>query len=178
MDEKPTYYMEPPPGAPEENMTYEARRVAIRDARQLSPSASLDREGFELAAHHTAVPNLYDVEAIRSTYYPEMEELVKQATGAQRVLAFDWNIRSSEIHGTEGGTPDKDPDDDSPFDPEEAQAPVRSAHNDYTDLSGPQRVRDLMGESEAEVLLQRRYVNHQCLETYSRTGKTGATRHL
>ena len=157
MNEKPTYYMEPPPGVPEENMTYEERVVAIRDARALSPSASLDREGFELAAHHTAVNNLYDVEAIQSTYYPEMEALVKQATGAQRVLAFDWNIRSSAVHGTEGGTPNKDPDDDSPFDPEEAQAPVRSAHNDYTDLSGPQRVRDLVGESEAEALLQRRY---------------------
>lgn len=66
MDEKPTYYMEPPAGVPEENMTYEGRTVAIRDARELSPPASLDREGFELATHHTAVANLYEVEAIRA----------------------------------------------------------------------------------------------------------------
>ena len=137
MDDKPTFYMEPPPGVPEENMTYEERQVAIRDARRMSPAASLDREGFELVTHHTTVPNLYDVAAIQGAYYAELEALVKQATGAERVLAFDWNIRSSEVHGSNGGTRGKDPDDDSPVAPQETQAPVRSAHNDYTDLSGP-----------------------------------------
>jgi hypothetical protein len=34
--------------------------------------------------------------------------------------------------------------------------PVGRVHNDYTDTSAPQRVRDLMG-AEAEALLQRRY---------------------
>ena len=157
MDQKPTYYMAPPPGVPEENVTYDRHTVVIRDARRLTPRASLDWEGFELVEHHTAVPDLYDVAAIQNVYYAEVAALVKQATGAERVVAFDWNIRSSEVHGTEGGTPDKDPDDHTPFDPEQAQAPVRSAHNDYTDLSGPQRVRDFMGESEAEELLQRRF---------------------
>lgn len=33
-----------------------------------------------------------------------------------------------------------------------ARMPVLSPHNDYTDRSGPQRVRDLMGD-EAESLL-------------------------
>ena len=34
--------------------------------------------------------------------------------------------------------------------------PVLSAHNDYTDWSGPQRVREIMGD-EAEELLERRF---------------------
>jgi hypothetical protein len=37
------------------------------------------------------------------------------------------------------------------------QTPVRSAHNDYTERSGPQRVVDLMGEQEAKTLLRHRY---------------------
>ena len=34
---------------------------------------------------------------------------------------------------------------------------MRFAHNDYTEDSGPQRVRDLFGGDEAETLLQRRF---------------------
>ena len=34
--------------------------------------------------------------------------------------------------------------------------PVLSAHNDYTDWSGPQRLREIMGD-EAEALLERRF---------------------
>jgi hypothetical protein len=157
MDEKPTYHMDPPPGVPEENVTYEEHIVAIHDARQMSPTSSLDREGFELVNHQTNVSNLYDIDAIHGTYYGELETLVKQVTGAKRVVAFDWNIRSSDAHGTEGGTPGREPDDDTPSDPEAVQTPVRSAHNDYTDRSGPQRVVDLMGEQEAKTLLRHRY---------------------
>jgi hypothetical protein len=35
--------------------------------------------------------------------------------------------------------------------------PVKFAHNDYTIKSGPQRVRDLVGDVEAEELLKHRY---------------------
>ena len=117
MDEKPTYHMDPPPGVPEENVTYEEHIVAIRNARQISPTASLDREGFELVNHQTDVSNLYDINAIHDTYYGELETLVKQVTDAKRVVAFDWNIRSSDAHGTEGGTPGREPGDDAPSDP-------------------------------------------------------------
>jgi len=34
---------------------------------------------------------------------------------------------------------------------------VKAAHNDYTDRSGPQRVRDLIGGAEAEALIQKRF---------------------
>jgi len=36
------------------------------------------------------------------------------------------------------------------------RTPVRSVHNDYTEKSGPQRVRDLMGD-DAETLLKNRF---------------------
>ena len=35
--------------------------------------------------------------------------------------------------------------------------PVKFAHNDYTVKSGPQRVRELVGDAEAEELLKHRY---------------------
>lgn len=58
--------------------------------------------------------------------------------------------------GTEGGTPEREPDTDE-VDPDKAQPPVRIAHNDYTDLSGPQRVRDLLDAREAKAALERRF---------------------
>ena len=38
-----------------------------------------------------------------------------------------------------------------------ASRPVRSVHNDYTEWSGPQRVRDLLPKDEAEALLRKRF---------------------
>src|SRR5258708_79084 len=40
------------------------------------------------------------------------------------------------------------------------RAPVQLVHNDYTEKSGPQRVRDLLGAVEAEARLQRRFAEY------------------
>jgi hypothetical protein len=87
--------------------------------------------------------DFYDPDELRRVYYPEAERLVGQATGASRVVVFDHTIRR-RVWGAE---------DRSPGTPRQ---PVTRVHNDYTDDSAPQRVRDLMG-GEAEALLRRRY---------------------
>ena len=94
-----------------------------------------------LARHVTAVDDLYDERAVKRLYYREVEALVKELTGASRVVAFDHNVRNTAMaeRGENG-----------------AQGPVRYAHNDYTEQSGPQRVRDLFG-AEAERLLRSRF---------------------
>jgi len=134
---------EPPPGTPRTNAAQEAHRVLIRDARPLAGALSLDREGFALVRQRSAVRDFYDPDELRRVYYPEAERLVAQATGASRVVVFDHTIRR-RVWGAE---------DRSPGTPRQ---PVTRVHNDYTDASAPQRVRDLMGE-EAEALLRRRY---------------------
>jgi hypothetical protein len=78
---------------------------------------------------------------VRATYYPEVERLVKQLTGAVKVHVFDHNVRNKAM--SRGG--DKS-----------VQEPVKVAHNDYTVKSGPQRVRDLL-PNEAEELLKNRF---------------------
>ena len=143
MPERPVYYLyEPPPGSSWRNTRGDRRIVAIHDARDLDPEPSLDGRGFTLARLETEVANLYDEDAVRAVYYPEVERLVKDVTGAARVLVFDHNVRSAPLaerreHG--------------------AQNPVRFVHNDYTVASGPQRVRDLLGDDEAEPLLENRF---------------------
>ena len=142
MTERPYYYLvEPPAGTPPRNTVGDRHALTIHDARELTPAPTLDREGFALVRHATAVDDLYDPDAVRSAYYAEIENLVADFTGAARVIAFDHNVRNrafAERH--ERG----------------AQDPVRLVHNDYTERSGPQRVRDLMGD-EADALLQRRF---------------------
>lgn len=120
---------------------YALHRVSIRDGRKLISELSLDKQGFILARHETAVTDLYDADEVKRVYYPEIEALVTRVTGAIRVLAFDHNVRCADL-AKQGN--------------KLAQMPVKAAHNDYTDRSGPQRVRDLMGE-DAESLLEHRF---------------------
>src|SRR5438046_1843435 len=66
MPERPFFFLyDPPPGTPWRNTRGDRRPMPIRDARQLDPPPSLDREGFTLARHVTAVEDLYDEQARR-----------------------------------------------------------------------------------------------------------------
>jgi hypothetical protein len=115
--------------------------VTIRNGR-LSANFSLEKEGFVFVRHETEVNDFYNDEEVKSVYYPEIEQLVKQMTGASEVLVFDHTLRAEN----EGTRQEK-----------MASGPVRRVHNDYTEWSGPQRVRDLMSAEEAEKRLTRRF---------------------
>ena len=121
---------------------YQAREVTIQNGRLHGGAFSLDREGFALVRHETKMKNFYDEAEVKAVYYPEIEQLVKQCTGASRVLVFDHTVRM---------------EDDALREEKFASRPVRSVHNDYTEWSGPQRVRDLLPKEQAEALLQRRF---------------------
>lgn len=143
MADKPRYYLYPPPdGQPWRNTRGDRRAVTVHDARALAPEASLEREGFALAPLRSAVADPYDAEAVRKLYYREVEELVAKTCGASRVLAFDHNVRNEVGGGRERAG---------------ISGPVRFVHNDYTEASGPQRVRDLLPPDEARERLARRF---------------------
>ncbi len=141
MSEKPVAYnYQPPPGVPVRTGQSVQHQVPIRNARPLIDRLSLDREGFVLLHHQTAVTNFYDEEQIRTIYYPECERVMKAATGAARVVAFDHIVRNAAISAKDNTI----------------KIPAKRVHNDYTAWSAPQRVRDLMG-AEAEELLKHRF---------------------
>jgi hypothetical protein len=142
--EKPhTYTYDPPNGAPKTNIVNEAHTVPIHNMRPLADDLTLDVQGFALVPAPTTVADFYDEAQLEAIFYQEAEDLVKQATGASRVVVFDHTIRR-RTHGVEDRTPGI------------PRQPVTRIHGDYTDVSGPQRVRDLMG-SEADDLLNRRF---------------------
>src|SRR5579885_1350781 len=98
MSEKPVAYnYQPPPGVPVRTGQSVQHQVPIRHARPLIDRLSLDREGCVLLHHQTAVTNFYDEEQIRTIYYPECERVMKAATGAARVVAFDHIVRNAAI---------------------------------------------------------------------------------
>lgn len=120
---------------------YAEFKMPIYNGRAIADRLSLEREGFVLVRHDTRVKNFYDENEVRSIYYKETEELVKQISGAKRVLVFDHTLRAADSAIREAN---------------QVSSPVRNAHNDYTEWSGPQRVRDLLPD-EADDLLRRRF---------------------
>ena len=121
--------------------TFEKHVVAVHDARPARAGLALDINGFELADHPTRMTSFFDPDAIAKIYYPEMEKLIAERSGAARVHVFDHTLRS----GDEGERAER-----------KIREPVMAVHNDYTEWSGPQRVRDLL-PAEAEALIKRRF---------------------
>ena len=123
------------------NVTFADRTVEIRNGRKQADEFEFERHGFVFIEHDTRVTNFYDRDEVETGYYPEAGALIKQVTGAGRVHIFDHTVRSGDLAKQELGT----------------REPLKQVHNDYTDWSGPQRVRDLLPD-EAEDLLRHRFM--------------------
>ena len=121
--------------------TEKIHRVEVSDGRRSAHEFSLDQNGFVLVEHRTAVRDFFDPEELKRVYYPEVSRLIRRLSGAVRVEVFDHTLRSGDEAEREARL---------------VREPVLSAHNDYTEWSGPQRVRDILPD-EAEELLQRRF---------------------
>jgi hypothetical protein len=115
-------------------------KVAIRNGR-LRADFTLERNGFRFVRHETKMHDFLDPDEVKRVYYPEMEALIKAETGAKRVVVFDHTLRTA---------------DDAFREARKIREPVQRVHNDYTEWSGPQRVRDVLPD-EAEALLKRRF---------------------
>ncbi|NWA05832.1 CmcJ/NvfI family oxidoreductase [Pseudomonas gingeri] len=140
--ERPVNYTYPQPeGTPRRSGVLDPSQVSIHNAWLLDEPASIDRQGFEKVDHGSTVPDLEDEEQVREHYYPEIEALLKQQTGAVKVVIFDHTIRIDE-HGREDRG---------------LREPVRYVHNDQTERSAIRRVRDHLPADEAEQRLLKRF---------------------
>lgn len=128
--------------------------VKIRNARLTMDSFAIDSEGFVLKPHDTQMKDFWDLDELRDVYYPEMETLIKFTTGASAVYIFDHTLRSGDEQRQEKNL---------------ARQPVTGVHNDYTEWSGPQRVRDHLPAKEAEAVLAHPFA---IIQVWRATGKT------
>jgi hypothetical protein len=113
--------------------------MEISDGR--GKKTSLDENGFVFVEHPTTVRDFFDAEELKRVYYPEVSALIAKTSGAKRVQVFDHTLRSGDEGEREARL---------------LREPVLSAHNDYTEWSGPNRVRELLPD-EADALLKRRF---------------------
>jgi hypothetical protein len=141
--ERPVYYAyQPPPGVPQHTGEFIGRSVPITDARSFIGEISLDKQGFQLEPHHTNVVDFYDRDEVERVYYPEVTELLKRTTGAEKVVIFDHQVRNLPM---------------SQRGERNARGYAKMVHNDYTANSGPRRVRDHLPPDEAAERLKHRF---------------------
>jgi hypothetical protein len=115
-------------------------RVRIANMRPHVGQLALERNGFVLLEHPTAVRNFYDADEVKRVYYPEITQLVKRLLGAEKVLVFGEIARSDETNTRDG------------------RRPAYGAHVDYGERTVRQFARDQLGEEEAARWLTRRFV--------------------
>ena len=140
--EKPVAYVStPPPGIPQTTRQDDPHTVTIHNARPIVKQFSLDTQGFVLTHHESKVVNFYDETEVREVYYPEVERLLKEVTGAVKVVIFDHVVRNAaQARPGENNV----------------REPAKIVHNDYSFKSAPRRVRDHVPE-ESEELLRHRF---------------------
>jgi hypothetical protein len=119
----------------------DARRVILHNGRREIDRFTLERDGFRFVPHETRMVDFLDADEVKRVYYPEIEALIARESGAKRVVVFDHTVRTADRVLGEA---------------KKIREVVQRVHNDYTEWSGPQRVRDVLPD-EAEALLKGRF---------------------
>jgi hypothetical protein len=75
--------------------TYSDHEVTIRDGMPIRDHFELDVHGFTIARQPTAVTDFHDKDEVDRLYESEVERHVRALTGADKVVARGWMIRTS-----------------------------------------------------------------------------------
>ncbi|KAF2277353.1 uncharacterized protein EI97DRAFT_493302 [Westerdykella ornata] len=121
---------------------FEQHPVTVRDVRGREHEFTLDGNGFQFHKHKSEEKDFVDDEKIKARYYPEIEQLLKEVTGATKVFIFDHTIRRQAPSA--GGDPSRT-----------IRGPVQRVHIDQSYAAALSRVPHHLPE-EAERLLQGR----------------------
>jgi hypothetical protein len=130
-------------------------KVKITDGRPRQSDWSLDRDGFTLVPHRTSLLDHRDPTAVQGVYRAELEQIVLEVTGAQRVI-----IGAAGVVRLTQRSPD--------FGASGTTYPAKQVHSDYSKTSGPAMVRSLLPPDEALVWLAKRYAVYSLWRAFSR----------
>ncbi|KAL1874770.1 hypothetical protein VTK73DRAFT_189 [Phialemonium thermophilum] len=153
------YYDDPGDGSPPEPVYVEKStvtnkrtmiptQVTVSDITGREDQFTLDKTGFQLFRHEDKSPcrldGYRDEERIKTEYFAEMEQMMKEATGASRVFIFDHKTRHgpSNWHNLGAGNQAK-------------RGPIFRAHVDQSYAGAESLLRWLLPD-EADDLLRRR----------------------
>ena len=121
---------------------YQLHDMTIRNGRPLRDVFNLDTHGFAFTDHPTTVQDFTSEDERKTVYDREVQDLIKAHSGASDVLVFDHTIRIGDEQAQKAIN---------------ARPPVKGVHNDYTESSAPRRLRDILGDAEAERRFKKRW---------------------
>ncbi|HEX5997722.1 MAG TPA: CmcJ/NvfI family oxidoreductase, partial [Jiangellales bacterium] len=93
------------PGASINTGTYHPHVMPIHNGRPIRERFTLDRNGFEIIDHTSAVTDFTDRAEVDRVYVGEVADFVKSFTGADRVATLGWMLRRSAAPKEHGSQP-------------------------------------------------------------------------
>ncbi|KAK4501053.1 hypothetical protein PRZ48_006859 [Zasmidium cellare] len=127
-------------------MDHEDRQtVAVHDMRGREDEFSLGKQGFQLVRRQAKTQSFANDEEIKTSYYPEVETLMKEITGAHKIHIYDHHIRHLSFQASLTA-----PSDPSSLD---LPGPVRTVHIDDTAACARNVITKNFPPSEATHLL-------------------------
>lgn len=141
---------------------YVDHATVVRDGMPMRDHFTLDTHGFRIAQHRSAIADFHDRAQVDALYLKEVEELVRQLSGADRVAAQGWMIRTSadltaiaqeKVEGYQhvGGI----------------QPPAGEAHVDYNELTGKRAAARIHEQSFPDAPPYSRYICFSLWRTFS-----------
>jgi hypothetical protein len=121
---------------------YRQYEMTVRNGRSVRHTFKLDVHGFVFTDHATQVRDFTNEAERARVYDPEVQALVRKHSGASEVVVFDHTIRVSDEEGQKAVG---------------ARPTVKGVHNDYTEKSAPIRLREIVGDAEAEHRFKKRF---------------------
>lgn len=124
--------------------------VTVTDISGREPEYHLDNHGFQIYHHASKEKDFVDDDKIKAEYYPETEQLLKDATGANKIFIFDHTIRRQTQDARSGagapaeGTPAVN-----------LRGPVRRVHIDQSYSASAERVSYHLPDEAPELLKHR-----------------------
>ena len=114
---------------------YQQHEMSVRNGRPLRDTFDIDTHGFVFVDHQTQVRDFTGEAQRTGVYDAEVQALIKKHTGAADVVVFDHTVRVSDEQMQQSLN---------------ARPTVKGVHNDYTEASAPRRLREIVGDAEAE----------------------------
>jgi len=93
------------PGESVNTGTYLTYEMPIRDGRPVQDRFALDRNGFTIVGHTSAVTDFTSRQEVNEVYTGEVADFVKFYTGADRVAILGWVLRRSAAPSENGSQP-------------------------------------------------------------------------
>ncbi len=97
----PASHVNPDRRQPLQRPTQSQHCIPVYDGRDVQDQLSLDVHGPMLRKRETHVSNFYDSEEVKKVYYSEAAQLVKDMTGASKVVVFGHDVRCAAGPGRE-----------------------------------------------------------------------------